>query len=120
MKSKTVLLAVLTVFSMSVAYADQDKAGCKIKKKTLEKQLEYAQADKDERLIKGLTRTLENIKTTCDLEKRLQKQNNKSETVKNNLAGNPQPRKQASSKNQSGKPTKKAVNTGKKVQAKQK
>ncbi|MDC9598062.1 hypothetical protein [Xenorhabdus anantnagensis] len=52
MMSKTVILSVLIVFSMGAAYANQGKAGCEIKKTTLEKQLEYAQADKNERLIK--------------------------------------------------------------------
>ncbi|SFU89953.1 hypothetical protein SAMN05421784_14123 [Xenorhabdus koppenhoeferi] len=37
MMSKTVMLSVLIVLSMSVAYASQDKTGCKIKRKTLEK-----------------------------------------------------------------------------------
>ncbi|WP_222941668.1 MULTISPECIES: DUF1090 family protein [Xenorhabdus] len=50
----------------------------------MEKQLQYAQADEDNRLIKGLIRTLENIKTTCALEELLQEQNNKPETVKDN------------------------------------
>ncbi|CAM3768536.1 DUF1090 family protein [Xenorhabdus thuongxuanensis] len=88
MMLKTVILSVLIVFSMSAAYANQGKTGCEIKKKTLEKQLQYAQADKDERLIKGLTRTLENIKTTCVLEEFLQEQNNKPETVKENAENN--------------------------------
>ncbi|WP_338884101.1 MULTISPECIES: DUF1090 family protein [Xenorhabdus] len=88
MMSKTVISSVLIVFSMSIAYANQGKAGCEIKKKTLEKQLQYAQADKDERLIKGLTRTLENIKATCALEELLQEHNNKPETIKDNAQNN--------------------------------
>ncbi|WFQ79118.1 DUF1090 family protein [Xenorhabdus sp. SF857] len=116
MMSKTVILSVLIVFSMSVAYANRGKTGCEIKKKTLEKQLQYAQADKDKRLIKGLMRSLENIKTTCALEELLQAQNNKSETVKgnakNNTTGNSAdknsspPLKQPSSKRPSHKPSK--------------
>ncbi|WP_244183449.1 DUF1090 family protein [Xenorhabdus kozodoii] len=86
--SKTVIFSVLIVFSVSSAYATQSKTGCEIKQKTLEKQLQYAQADNDERLIKGLTRSLEYTKTTCALEKRLQDQNNKSETVKDNIKNN--------------------------------
>ncbi|MEQ1965649.1 DUF1090 family protein [Xenorhabdus nematophila] len=123
---KTVILSTLTVFSMSVAYANQDKTGCKIKRKTLEKQLEYAQADKDERLIAGLTRTLENIKNTCDLEKRLKEQNNKSGSAKNGLADSTPPLKQQRSKIPSRKQAKNRAtnpdkaNSGKKVQARQK
>ncbi|MBD2811587.1 DUF1090 family protein [Xenorhabdus sp. Vera] len=86
MMSKTVILSVLIVFSMNVAYASQDKTGCKIKIKTLKKQIEYAQKDKNERLITGLLRTLENIKSVCSLEKRLKEKNNKPKTAKNNLA----------------------------------
>ncbi|MBE8597726.1 DUF1090 family protein [Xenorhabdus sp. BG5] len=88
MMSKTVILSVLIVFNMSIAYANWGKMGCEIKKKTLEKQLQYAQADKDKRLIKGLTRTLENIKITCALEEFLQEQNNKPETIKDNAKNN--------------------------------
>ncbi|OKP02731.1 DUF1090 family protein [Xenorhabdus eapokensis] len=116
MVSKTVILSVLIVFSMSATYANQGKTGCEIKKKTLEKQLQYAQADKDKRLIKGLARTLENIKTTCALEKLLQEQKNKSETTKDNAKNNTtgsladknnSPRfKQPGSKKQSQKPSK--------------
>ncbi|MBD2796191.1 DUF1090 family protein [Xenorhabdus sp. 18] len=112
MMSKTVILSVLIVFSMNAADANQGKAGCEIKKKTLEKQLEYAQADKDVRLIKGLTRTLEYIKVVCALEKRLRDQNNKPEMVKNNVKDNITNKdnssllKQSGSKNQSYKPSK--------------
>ncbi|PHM62653.1 DUF1090 family protein [Xenorhabdus ishibashii] len=118
MMSKTLILSVLIVFSMSAAYANQGKMGCEIKKKTLEKQLRYAQADKDEHLIKGLARALENIKTTCALEEFLQEQNNKSETAKdnakNNTTGNSTDKnsspslklKQPSNKNQSRKSSK--------------
>ncbi|PHM35984.1 hypothetical protein Xmau_04385 [Xenorhabdus mauleonii] len=121
MMSKTMILSALIVFSMSSAYASQNRAGCEIKKKALETQLEYAQTDKDKRLITGLTRTLENIKTTCDLEKRLQEQNNKSETTKNNVSGKLPPQKQKNSKKQTRKPTKKiGMNAGKKAQPKQK
>ncbi|BET95295.1 DUF1090 family protein [Xenorhabdus taiwanensis] len=116
MMSKTVILSVLIVFSMSVAYANRGKTGCEVKEKTLEKQLQYAQADKDNRLIKGLTRTLENIKIICALEELLQEQNNKQETVKdnakNNTTGNladknsSPPLKRPNSKSQSRKPSK--------------
>ncbi|MDC9590467.1 DUF1090 family protein [Xenorhabdus sp. XENO-10] len=121
MMSKTVILSVLIVFSMSAAYANQGKAGCEIKKTTLEKQLEYAQADKNERLIKGLTRTLENIKITCALEKRLKEQNNNPETVKNNLTDGSPPLKQKNNKNQFRKSTKSStIKTKKEVQANKK
>ncbi|OTA14088.1 hypothetical protein Xvie_04014 [Xenorhabdus vietnamensis] len=121
MMSKTVILSVLIVFNMSATYANQGKVGCDIKKNTLEKQLKYAQADKDERLIKGLTRTLENIKATCALEKRLKEQNKKSETVKDNLADNSSPLKQENNKSQFRKPTKNStIKLIKEVQAKQK
>ncbi|WP_338804273.1 DUF1090 family protein [Xenorhabdus griffiniae] len=116
MISKTVILSVLIVFNMSVAYANRGKTGCEIKKKTLEKQLQYAQADNDKRLIKGLTRTLENIKTTCALEELLQKQNDQPETGKDNAKNSTTrdsanknsspPLKQPSRKNQSRPPSK--------------
>ncbi|MDE1475763.1 DUF1090 family protein [Xenorhabdus bovienii] len=85
MISKTMILSALIVFSMSVAYASQEKTGCEIKKKTLKKQLEYAQADRDKRLIAGLTRTLESIKATCELEKRLKYQQHNPEPTKDRL-----------------------------------
>ncbi|OTA19510.1 hypothetical protein Xbed_02366 [Xenorhabdus beddingii] len=121
MMSKTLILSVLIVFSMNVAYASQNKSGCKIKRQTLEKQLQYARADKDERLIAGLTRTLENIKTTCDLEKRLKAQKNRPEAVKGHLTDKAPPSKRKNSKKPSHKPTQNSTTkTGKKVQAKQK
>ncbi|MBI6550201.1 DUF1090 family protein [Xenorhabdus lircayensis] len=121
MMSKTLILSTLIVFSMSVAYASQDKSGCEIKRKTLKKQLEYAQTDKNERLITGLTRTLKNIKATCALEKRVQDKNNKPKIVKNNLADNSPSLKQADGKKRPRKPAKSnTMDTGKKVQAKQK
>ncbi|AOM41998.1 DUF1090 family protein [Xenorhabdus hominickii] len=124
MMSKTVILSALIVFSVSVADANPSKAGCETKKKTLEKQLKYAQADKDERLITGLTRTLENIKATCDLKKRLENQDSKLDRKPNNSANNPSPLKQINNKNQSHKRTKNSTiernKHNKKVQAKQK
>ncbi|PHM46776.1 hypothetical protein Xmir_03895 [Xenorhabdus miraniensis] len=121
MMSKTLIIFVLIVFCMSVAYAAPNKAGCEIKKQTLEKRLQYAQADKDEHLIKGLTRTLENIKAMCALEKRLKDKINKSEAVKDNLADNTAPLKRKNNKKTPRKSTKNStIKTGKKVQAKQK
>ncbi|MBD2782734.1 DUF1090 family protein [Xenorhabdus szentirmaii] len=98
MMSKTVLLSVLTVFSMSVAYANQDNSGCEIKRKTLEKQLEYAKADKDNHMVAGLTRTLKTIKILCYPEKHWQTQINNTEMVKHDLAASAPPKKKKKNK----------------------
>ncbi|MCC8381822.1 DUF1090 family protein [Xenorhabdus sp. PB30.3] len=117
MKSKTMLLAVLVVFSMNIAYAKPTKAECENKQKTLEKQLQYAKNDMDERLISGLTRTLESLNSACEWERRLKVAQKQHSKPKNNPTSAAKPTSQKSSQAHSEQKGKKKI---KKVQAKKK
>ncbi|PHM64992.1 hypothetical protein Xsto_02454 [Xenorhabdus stockiae] len=116
MKSKTMILAVLVVFSMNIAYAKPTKARCENKQKTLEKQLQYAKNDMDERLISGLTRTLESLNAACEWERRLKAAQEQRSKPKNN----PTSAKPSSQKNSQARSEQKGKNKIKKVQAKKK
>ncbi|WP_340611780.1 DUF1090 family protein [Xenorhabdus bharatensis] len=116
MKSKTMILAVLGVFSMNIAYATSTKAECDNKQKTLEKQLQYAKNDMDERLIAGLTRTLESLNAACEWERRLKVAQEQHSKLKNN----PTSAKPSSKKNSQSRSEQKAKKKIKKVQAKKK
>ncbi|MBC8943973.1 MULTISPECIES: DUF1090 family protein [Xenorhabdus] len=120
MKSKTMILSVLIVFSMSIAYANPSKAGCEEKKKTLEKQLKYAKNDKDKRLIAGLTRTLESLNATCEWERRLKNLQEQTPVHQSNSASDIPSNKVNSSKNSRSHSKYKTKNKTKKVQAKKK
>ncbi|WP_426578123.1 DUF1090 family protein [Xenorhabdus stockiae] len=116
MKSKTMILAVLVVFSMNIAYAKPTKAGCGNKQKTLEKQLQYAKNDMDERLIAGLTRTLESLNSACEWERRLKvAQEQRSKPKNNPTSAQPSPQKSSQARSEQ-----KAKKKMKKVQAKKK
>ncbi|MBD2815624.1 DUF1090 family protein [Xenorhabdus sp. Flor] len=120
MKSKTMILSVLIVFSMSIAYTNPSKAGCEEKKKTLEKQLVYARNDKDKRLIAGLTRTLESLNATCKWERRLKNPQEQPSVHQSNSASDIPSNKVHSSKSSRFRSEYKTKNKTKKVQTKKK
>ncbi|WP_416777127.1 DUF1090 family protein [Xenorhabdus budapestensis] len=120
MKSKTMILSVLIVFSMSIAYANPSKAGCEEKKKTLEKQLKYAKNDKNKRLIADLTRTLESLNATCEWERHLKNSQEQPPAHQNNSASDTPSNKASSSKSSHSRFEYKTKNKTKKVQAKKK
>ncbi|PHM30054.1 DUF1090 family protein [Xenorhabdus innexi] len=120
MKSKTMILAVLVVFSMNIAYAKPTKAGCESKQKTLEKQLQYAKNDMDERLISGLTRTLESLNVACEWERRLKVSQKQLSKSKNNSVSTNTSNNSASPKGSHTRSEQKVKKKIKKVQAKKK